>query len=165
MATPDIADALRDGALAVFYLDLNGFKLLNDTEGHDAGDLALRITADRLRQSVRASDHVARLGGDEFVCLIHDAKPRQAAGHVAKRIQELTDRPIQINGQTYEVRPSIGVALADGEMTWDTILTHADTAMYVAKENRCREAVFHSDDMSRPQRQEAALNVVELRAG
>ncbi|EBA11497.1 GGDEF domain-containing protein [Roseobacter sp. CCS2] len=165
IASAAVKEALARGHLAALYLDLNGFKALNDAEGHEAGDIALQLTADRLNQSVRSSDYLARLGGDEFLCLLIDEKPRHAARFVVTRILELTSRPIQIENRSYDVLPSIGVAFADGTLSWEEVMNFADTAMYVAKSKQTTEPVFYSPNMQRPTRQHKPLRIVEQQTG
>ena len=131
--------ALKERRLGVIYLDLNNFKTLNDTVGHEAGDMALQITAERLRSAIRTNDVLARVGGDEFVIIIVDDNPIQAAEFVSDRIQARTQAPIIIGDDTHLIRPSIGIAIGDGSTAWDTLMSHADDAMYRAK----RKNVFH----------------------
>ena len=102
-----LADALRDGEAAVLYVDLDGFKPVNDRFGHAAGDEVLRIVARRLLASVRATDTVARLGGDEFALLL--GEPGRAE-HVAERVQAAFARPLQVGGQPVVISASVGVA-------------------------------------------------------
>lgn len=136
--TPDVRAAIRRGEAAVAYLDLNGFKALNDEVGHDGGDRALIVTADRLRRSMRHADTIARLGGDEFVALILDAEPDEAVRAVCERIVTQTEQPLRIGGGEFYARPSIGVAIAAPGSQWDELLLRADSAMYRAK----RDALF-----------------------
>jgi diguanylate cyclase len=121
--------------LAVFCLDLDGFKLVNDTLGHAAGDELLRQVAGRLRQNVRESDFVARIGGDEFVILqTSGAQPEQAAA-LAQRIVECLAPAFRIEGQDVNIGTSIGIAFYpdDGD-TATSLLKKADIALYRAKE-------------------------------
>jgi diguanylate cyclase (GGDEF)-like protein/PAS domain S-box-containing protein len=130
-----LAQAKRDkGYLAVAYLDLDGFKPVNDTLGHDAGDRLLVEVADRLRNSVRAHDTVARLGGDEFVLLIH-ASSFSECETAMQRTLHIIAEPFTIKGRQVSVSASIGIASfpADGPDP-DTLLRNADQAMYVSKQ-------------------------------
>lgn len=130
-----LAQAKRDkGYLAVAYLDLDGFKPVNDTLGHDAGDSLLVEVADRLRNSVRACDTVARLGGDEFVLLIHAASFNECETAMQRTLQVIAE-PFSIKGRQVSVSASIGIASfpADGPDP-DTLLRNADQAMYVSKQ-------------------------------
>lgn len=124
----------KGGAFALLYLDLDDFKPINDTYGHEAGDLALRTVAERLRGCVRESDTVARLGGDEFVLLVSDAFEEAAAVTVAEKVIAELTRPLPIEGCQHLLGCSIGIALypRDGEDA-DGLMRHADAAMYGAK--------------------------------
>jgi diguanylate cyclase (GGDEF)-like protein len=123
------------GGVAVFFLDLDRFKLVNDSLGHAAGDGVLQAVADRLRQSIRAVDTVARLGGDEFGVLVEDVSGPAAARVAAERLIATLSSPLPVDGREVSVRASIGIAL-DGSRTSVTaaeLLRDADTAMYQAK--------------------------------
>nr|WP_319633136.1 EAL domain-containing protein [Janthinobacterium sp. FT68W] len=122
------------GCLALLFIDLDHFKQVNDRLGHEKGDMLLRQAALRISERVRATDTVARLGGDEFSVIL--AGVGQLAG-IERVLQELTTalaRPFVLDGETAQVSASVGVALypADAEAT-DTLLRHADQAMYAAK--------------------------------
>ncbi|WP_312518628.1 EAL domain-containing protein [Massilia sp.] len=121
---------------AVMFLDLDRFKAINDTHGHQAGDIVLREVATRLRACVRAVDTISRLGGDEFVVLLADIKGADQAAHVAGAVTQAVARPIDIGGQSLALSTSIGVALCpdDGDDV-ETLLHHADVAMYHAKQD------------------------------
>ncbi len=126
----------RDNArLAVMFLDLDRFKTINDTLGHDAGDDLLCEVARRLSSIVRKSDTVARLGGDEFVVLLERPRTDDSVARVAGEIHERLREPILVGGQTVHVTPSIGVSLfpRDGDDV-ATLMKNADTAMYAAKD-------------------------------
>ncbi|HEV7888833.1 MAG TPA: GGDEF domain-containing protein [Acidimicrobiales bacterium] len=132
--TAALARARRDNTrVGVAFLDLTGFKGVNDRLGHDAGDELLRKVATRLAECVRAGDMVGRLGGDEFVLLLPmvDAAALAAA---SRRVLDAFARPFELNAATVDVRCNIGVALwpADGD-TPDDLLRRADAAMYQAK--------------------------------
>jgi diguanylate cyclase (GGDEF)-like protein len=119
---------------ALLLLDLNGFKQVNDTAGHQAGDLLLQRVAQRLLGSVRDNDVVARLGGDEFAILLTRDPDAAAAGRVAERIVDRLREPFQIDGKPVQVGASIGVALfPDDAGEYDALMRAADTAMYEAK--------------------------------
>lgn len=127
--------AKRHGwGLAVLFIDLDDFKQINDSHGHDVGDQVLRMVADRLRSFVRDEDIVSRWGGDEFVCLCLEVKQDddviQLAGKMVHRLAE----DFACNGTTLSIRASIGIAIypADGQ-TADMLFKNADTAMYEAK--------------------------------
>ncbi|MFD0632133.1 putative bifunctional diguanylate cyclase/phosphodiesterase [Catenulispora yoronensis] len=126
--------AAEHGRLAVLFLDLDRFKLVNDSLGHAAGDELLVAVADRLRLAVRRGDLVARFGGDEFVVLCEDVQGYAEAAAIAERIIDCLLLPFPCAGQAMHVRASIGIALADGPATTvDALLRDADAAMYQAK--------------------------------
>jgi diguanylate cyclase (GGDEF)-like protein/PAS domain S-box-containing protein len=121
-------------SVAVLMLDLDGFKAINDTMGHDAGDAALREVAARIARSARPGDTVARLGGDEFTILLDELDDESFADEVADRILEMIRQPIELDDMTVRVSASIGVAFPVlGDTTPEALLRDADTAMYVAK--------------------------------
>ena len=121
--------------LAVLYLDLDGFKRVNDTHGHDAGDELLRVVAERLIRAVRAEDMVSRLGGDEFACLLAELPPGRAQlTRLACKLFDALSAPFKIGKLRLTVRASIGIAMCPGDgMTAEGLLRNADTAMYRAK--------------------------------
>lgn len=128
---------------AVMFLDLDGFKAINDSLGHATGDAVLQEVAHRLRSCVRDTDTVARFGGDEFAVLCDDADLHEAT-QVADRIAGALNRPAVVDGTTVEIAGSIGIALAasgalvpgDGSVAADVLLREADAAMYAAKSCR-----------------------------
>ncbi len=120
--------------LAVFYLDMDGFKAINDRLGHGTGDLMLRAFADRLRDTVRASDVVARLGGDEFVVIAEGLLQPIIARTIAEKIVTAMREPFVVAGQSLEVTASVGVALCDDRaMDPQSLLDRADAMLYAAK--------------------------------
>jgi diguanylate cyclase (GGDEF)-like protein len=124
----------HDLAFAVMFIDLDRFKAINDTRGHDAGDFVLREISDRLREAVRTSDVVARLGGDEFAVFLDDIGSVWSPVEVAERILTSLERPIVLDGHDLVVTASIGVArFPETTGTVDDILKAADSAMYLAK--------------------------------
>ena len=130
-----ISQARRDSkCLAVMYLDLDGFKHVNDTLGHDVGDQLLVQFAQRLKAAVRASDTVCRQGGDEFVVLLPGLDGEEPARTVARKILAACDLPFELAGRTLQIGLSGGIALypQHGD-TLDTLSRHADGAMYAAK--------------------------------
>jgi diguanylate cyclase (GGDEF)-like protein/PAS domain S-box-containing protein len=134
-----IAMAMRcEHSMAILFLDLDGFKAINDTFGHDAGDAVLRAVGKRLHQTVRASDLVARFGGDEFVIVLSSVVDEQAATHVAQKLIELVAEPIVWEGRAHRVGASVGISLLpDHAADALTLLECADAAMYRAK-RRCK---------------------------
>jgi diguanylate cyclase (GGDEF)-like protein len=130
-------------ALAVLFLDLDGFKPINDRHGHDTGDELLRIVAQRLSRSVRAEDMVCRLGGDEFACLLADPMGREQISHLASKLFDAVSAPLKVGALELSVRPSIGIAVCptDGD-TAAALLKRADSAMYRAKRRQMGFAFF-----------------------
>lgn len=143
---------------AVLFLDLDRFKMVNDSLGHHAGDVLLKIIARELKSIVRNKDTVARLGGDEFVILIQDLVSNEEAFEVAKRITEFLQEPFTIDNQLVYTGTSIGISFSDDRYTdANTMLRDADTAMYHAKDNgRGRYEVF---DASMHQKVQNALSL------
>jgi diguanylate cyclase (GGDEF)-like protein len=132
--TSRLNETIHDGsAPTVLLLDLDRFKAVNDSLGHDQGDELLRIIADRLRLAVRPGDLVARLGGDEFAILLASPSDTTDADIVADRLVELLDEPVILVGQTIQPAASIGIAKLDLPTSGSEVLRAADTAMYQAK--------------------------------
>ena len=126
----------EQGQMSLLYLDLNNFKQVNDTLGHVAGDELLQVIANRLQQCVRDLDTVARMGGDEFVVLLENIELPGHASNVAKKIRSAISQPIQIEGRSLCILPSIGIALyPDHGEEAHQLLRHADEAMYLEKKN------------------------------
>lgn len=122
--------------VAVLFLDLDGFKHINDSLGHPIGDLLLKSVADRLRDCVRASDTVSRQGGDEFVVLLSEVEYAEDAALSARRMLEAVAKPHNIRQHELHLTTSIGVAIfPDDGIDAETLVKNADTAMYQAKEN------------------------------
>lgn len=134
---------LPQSPLAVVFMDLDEFKLINDLHGHHVGDELLRIVGARLCRHLRPEDMVCRLGGDEFACLLTGAVSRKQLGELADKLFDLVAAPMQIDTLRISVPPSIGIALCPGDgATVDELLRHADAAMYRAKRRRSRHAFF-----------------------
>ncbi|HRP24255.1 MAG TPA: EAL domain-containing protein [Thauera sp.] len=159
--------------IAILFLDLDRFKSVNDTLGHDAGDSLLREAARRLREAVRPSDLVARsevefarLGGDEFTVLLPDIGRTDDALQVAERIRERMLEPFVLDGSTLSLTTSIGIAVfPDDGQDAGTLLKHADTAMYHAKDqgrNNCRyySAELTAEAMRRMQLESSLLRAL-----
>ncbi|MDG1377974.1 MAG: GGDEF domain-containing protein [Yoonia sp.] len=147
--TPKFDALIKESKIALIYIDLNNFKTLNDERGHNAGDLALQVTAKRLRKSLRATDQLARLGGDEFLCLITDPDPTTVAKIATNRITFKTSQPIVDGHMTLSARVSMGVAISQADLTWDSLLLRADAAMYNAKRSKLVDAVFYAEELSK----------------
>jgi diguanylate cyclase (GGDEF)-like protein/PAS domain S-box-containing protein len=127
--------ALANGTegIAVLYLDLDDFKAINDGHGHSIGDQVLRVVADRLRGSSRATDVVGRLGGDEFVSFVRDIADDEAARDVGRRVLDAISGPASVHGVDFVIRTSVGVARSWPGADADGLISRADTALYDAK--------------------------------
>ena len=119
--------------LAVMFIDLDEFKAVNDSMGHDVGDELLKRVADRLRESVRPADTIARLGGDEFAILLEGMFSAAEAPRVAERIIRTFTAPFELDGHPISIGASIGLALKDAKEGTEELLGNADVAMYAAK--------------------------------
>ncbi|MEV4518154.1 bifunctional diguanylate cyclase/phosphodiesterase [Dactylosporangium sp. NPDC049525] len=159
-----LARGERSGrSTAVLLIDMNGFKQVNDTLGHEAGDRLLVEFGEMMRRSVLGGDMVGRLGGDEFAVVLHDIGRVDHAVAVAKRIVAATEQPIPFGDQTLRASASIGVAIGrPGECTTDELLHRADLAMYQAK-RRTGGTRWQSWDRSLTDEAELSLEQ-ELRA-
>ena len=145
-----IANAQRDGgSLAVMFIDLDHFKRVNDTLGHEVGDLLLREVAKRIGGLLRKGDTLSRLGGDEFVVILEGLKAAEDAGQVAQKVINLLAQPYEAGGHSLNTGGSIGIAIypADGADA-TTLMRHADTAMYVAKSSGRKNYQFFSAEMN-----------------
>ena len=125
----------RQSKVLVLYLDLDSFKTINDTYGHETGDAVLCHTANVLRKAMRPEDIVGRLGGDEFVVITTGVTEAKADWFIQRLHQTLKESPLEINGLKLPLRASIGAAAVDGDTTTDDALHRADTAMYHAKKS------------------------------
>ncbi len=135
--------------IAVLFIDLDGFKIINDTLGHQAGDTALSKVSERLSAIVRPGDTLARLGGDEFVMLCAGTDGARGATAVARRILGAFDQPFVLGGHTVNLGTSIGIATSLGADNATQLLDNADTAMYEAKHGgRNRFAIHDEVDQS-----------------
>jgi diguanylate cyclase (GGDEF)-like protein len=142
------------GRVGLILLDIDRFKDINDTLGHDHGDTLLEQVAQRLRESLREEDVVARLGGDEFAVLLPDVRSVANAERLAGRVRQLFARPFEIGDMTLHIDTSIGVAcLPDHADDASSLMRTADVAMYAAKHHRTGVAVYSPDtDDSSPTR-------------
>jgi len=131
--------------LAVLFIDLDRFKVINDSLGHRVGDLLLKGVAERLSRTIRGSDTFSRLGGDEFVLLLSKVDRAESAGRVAQKVQQSLRKPFDVAGRELFVTLSTGISVfpEDGDDA-DTLLKHADTAMYAAKQNGRDTFQFYS---------------------
>lgn len=145
-----LARAQRAGApAAVLFLDLDRFKIINDTLGHDAGDTVLRQIANHLRACVRGTDTLARVGGDEFTLLVEQPLEAQDLNAVAQKLLTAMSNPLTVNGNVYQLSGSIGIATypkdgSDGA----SLLKNADIAMYRAKSSGRNTYQFYSTEIN-----------------
>lgn len=140
--------ARMEAPVAILFLDLDRFKIINDTYGHEVGDELLVCISDRLKHSVRTSDLVARLGGDEFTVVVDGISDPTILSHFAERILAALNEPIRTRGLELSVDASIGIAVyPDDADSPDELLRSADAAMYRAKENGAGSYQFYTITM------------------
>ena len=142
-----LAEAKKQGrSIAILFLDLDGFKRVNDTLGHASGDRLLQLVAARFRGCLRDGDTLARIGGDEFAVLVEAVEDRSIAAEIARRIVDAVRAPFTVDGHPVDVGVSIGIALnPDDGVDVRTILQAADRAMYRAKITSGNAFAFHSE--------------------
>jgi len=130
-----LIQAKRHGwGLAVLFIDIDKFKSINDTYGHDMGDKVLIMVADRLKSTVREEDMLSRWAGDEFVCLLFEVKQEADVTRLAENMVHRISEPCTFNGIAFSITVSIGIAIYPGDgKTAGTLFKNADTAMYKAK--------------------------------
>lgn len=147
-----IGRAHRDNKkCAVMFIDLDGFKPINDTLGHDMGDLLLREAAHRLASAIRETDTAARFGGDEFVLILTDLEKIDDAAPVAKKVLKELSQPVDLNGNDASIGASIGIAVyPDHGTTAEDILKKADIAMYRVKESGKNDFAISTDETLLP---------------
>ncbi|MBR9805501.1 diguanylate cyclase response regulator, partial [bacterium] len=134
---------------ALLYIDLDGFKKINDSFGHDAGDLLVKGVAERLSTCIRRTDSVARIGGDEFTVLLEKVSSINDIVSIAKKINDIVTEPFDIEGHQVRVGSSIGIAVyPEAGKDADTLLKHADMAMYEAKALRGSTYRFFTEKMN-----------------
>ncbi|MGB0681685.1 MAG: ammonium transporter [Magnetovibrionaceae bacterium] len=140
--------ARRDSRVALFFLDLDRFKAVNDTLGHQAGDVLLATVAKRLQKAVRATDTVARLGGDEFTVIVDNVEQPEDLSRLAQGIIAEVNQPVTLPGGEMTVSTSIGIAVFpdDGESAED-LIRNADAALYHAKDRGRDNFQFFTDDL------------------
>ncbi|NVD74317.1 EAL domain-containing protein [Duganella sp. BJB1802] len=145
-----IAQASRGGgSVLVAFIDLDGFKLVNDGLGHNAGDELLKVVAARMSACLRAGDTVGRFGGDEFVLLLNEPRHGEDAAPVLERVREAVLESIDVGGQEVQVSCSIGVAVYPNDgADAGTLLMHADAAMYRAKDMGKNNCQFYTREMN-----------------
>jgi diguanylate cyclase (GGDEF)-like protein len=148
LACSAVASARRDGSqLALLFVDLDRFKAVNDAFGHPGGDHLLRELATRLQATLREADVVCRHSGDEFLVLLHSVRGREVVATTADRLLQALEAPVDIDGREAAVTASIGIAIfPDDAADHETLVRHADTAMYVAKRlGRDRHSFFREE--------------------
>jgi len=146
--TQGLIQAKRHGwGLAVLFIDIDNFKSINDSHGHDLGDKVLLTVANRLQSYVREEDTVSRWGGDEFMCLLLEVKQEADATRLAEKMVNRIAEACEFNGIVLSIRASIGIAIypADGE-TADILFKNADRAMFKAKGTEKRVVLFRAPD-------------------
>jgi len=145
-----IALAQREGRiLGLLYIDLDGFKLVNDSLGHSIGDTLLCEVAMRFKQNVRKADVLARVGGDEFTVILSSLHEAADASHVAETLLTCLSKPFRIDGHDITIGASVGISTLDDPATAENVdlLQQADSAMYAAKRNGRNRAVFFTNDL------------------
>jgi diguanylate cyclase (GGDEF)-like protein len=153
-----------DASFTLMFIDLNGFKQVNDNFGHDAGDAIIRICAERLNACLRRSDSVARMGGDEFTLLLQKIAINTDVAHIAEKVIAAIEQPAEINGHEVVVGCSIGIAIyPQAGRDADTLLKHADMAMYKAKQEEGSSYRFFTEMMNQDVRRQLRLEA-DLRA-
>ena len=149
-AQESLERARRNGSdLLVVFLDLDQFKVVNDSLGHDSGDALLQGVAKRLRSTMRSTDTVARQGGDEFVLIIEDLDDQFDAAHFAEKLLRAFEQPLLLDGQPLRVTPSIGISLFPGDgADIETLMRKADIAMYAVKGSGRNGWMFFAEEMN-----------------
>ena len=159
----DRLSGIYDNRAVAAYLDIDRFKDINDTLGHQAGDQLIKLVAQRLKECLRPNDFLARFGGDEFVILCAPAGA-EASSALAERVDQAFALPFALSGQNIRVTASVGIAVApDNGLTADELMRHADIALYKAKDAGRDRAVLFSEDMARQVEHRRAIEL-DLRA-
>jgi len=151
--------------MALLFLDLDRFKIINDSLGHAVGDQLLRVVARRLKSCVREEDTVARLGGDEFMVLLPSITGSSDAGKIGNKIINALVAPVSCQGHELHITTSVGVSLYpyDGSDA-DTLIKHADISMYRAKELGQNKLIYYTAEMNAESRRQLALETSHRRA-
>jgi diguanylate cyclase (GGDEF)-like protein len=150
-ARESLERATRNGSdLLVVFLDLDRFKMINDSMGHETGDTLLKAVAHRLRSVIRTTDTVSRLGGDEFVLIIEDLDDQFDAAHFAEKLVRTFEQPLTVSEQQIHVTPSVGISVfpEDGRDI-DTLMRQSDMAMYTVKSQGRNGWMFFAEEMNR----------------
>ncbi len=151
--------------VALLFIDLDHFKLINDTLGHPAGDELLEAVAERLRSNVRGQDTVSRLGGDEFTVLVEEAGSREDLAHLARKLIDLVALPLRIEGRSVAPSASVGIAVFPDDAGTPVDLTRAaDAALYRAKASGRRTFGFYTEELTREAAQRLAVEARLYRA-
>ncbi|WP_188208148.1 sensor domain-containing protein [Alkalibacillus aidingensis] len=147
-----MAKSKRHGEnISTLFIDLDGFKIVNDQLGHDAGDELLKVISSRFVNNLREEDFIARLGGDEFIVVLEDESEEGTVG-AAQRIIESLSKPIKIKGEEVQISPSIGISMYPKDAKdMDTLINKADHAMYVAKSKGKNTYQFYRTDLPKVQ--------------
>ena len=145
-----ISSQRKNNQIAVLFLDLDGFKLINVSFGHNIGDELLKVIASRLLELVRQSDIVVRLGGDEFIFVVDNPKKKEEILHLAERIIEAIKKPIEVDSHSLQIGSSIGIAIfpEDGA-TCIELIEKADQAMYQSKASQQRSIHFYTSNANK----------------
>jgi diguanylate cyclase (GGDEF)-like protein len=153
-----LARAQREGSqVSLLFIDLDRFKHINDSQGHEVGDQVLRIVANRLDEQLRADDFVARLGGDEFAVILTHPPASRAASRVARKLNQSLAESFRLGQRRYAIGASIGISVyPDDGLDANTLLRQADLAMYQAKQRRSGFEYF-SDELNRVAQQQLTL--------
>ena len=153
-----LARAQRERAqVSLLFIDLDRFKHINDSQGHEVGDQVLRIVGNRLDEQLRSDDFVARLGGDEFAVILNHPPASRAASRVARKLGKTLTEPFRIGQRRYAIGASIGISVyPDDGMDGNTLLRQADLAMYQAKQRRSGFE-YYSDELNTIAQQQLAL--------
>jgi diguanylate cyclase (GGDEF)-like protein len=142
----DRGERVGDGAVALLFIDLDEFKVVNDTWGHVAGDALLRAVAQRIESVVRADDVVARLGGDEFLVVLDGIDGPTAATTIADKVRSVCSQPVTTPTGTVATTLSVGVVLRQAGESSDALIARADRAMYAAKRGGRNQTVVATHD-------------------
>jgi diguanylate cyclase (GGDEF)-like protein len=133
----------EDNKVAILFIDINDFKKINDSYGHDVGDEILIEVSQQLKSSIRSNDSVYRLGGDEFIVIINNVKINSSIDLVVNHLLDKFKQPLLINGNNITIQLSIGIAIApDNSSSVDELLRQSDIAMYKAKKDKYADYVF-----------------------
>ncbi|MFQ5556386.1 MAG: EAL domain-containing protein, partial [Acidimicrobiales bacterium] len=159
-----LADQMESGGGAVLLIDVDRFKVVNDSLGHSAGDAVLVRIADRLRLSIRDVDEVCRFGGDEFAVLLRSVDEGHEIAATAHRLIEVIRRPVEVRGTTVMPTCSVGIARWSGDDDVESVIRHADAALYEAK-GRGRDRYEFFDDARRQSLRERLALETSLRKG